>query len=181
MRLFKLRLGRYTSTFEPAEAKLLSDLVNQVRVLLAGRREEAPVDPLADLTGFAVGPATAPTDPAVARLLPDFHRDDVEMSSGVRMLREPEVLAAKDDAAVVLLDSLPRAGGIVRLDETTARSWLVALNDVRLVFGERLSLSDDDGEDAAAAADPDTPAYAMYVTYRWLTTIQESLVQALLG
>lgn len=181
MRLFRVRLGRYTATLDQVEARLLADLVDQVRTLLADRRSATPVDPLASITGVTVGPSTAPNDPAVARLLPDFSREDADLSAGLRMLREPEVLAAKDAAAVVLLDSLPRGGGTVRLDEPTARSWLTALNDVRLALGVRLDITDDDTEPAGATADPAGPGYAMYVTYRWLTAMQESLVQALMG
>lgn len=179
VRLFSRRDDRIEGAFEPAEAQMLLDLVGQVRTLLAHRRDEVPSDPLAELTGLTVGPSTAPADPAVARLLPDLHRDDPRLSAGMRMLREPEVLAAKDDAAVALIRSLPMVGGHVRLTEATARSWLVALNDVRLVFGVRLDITDDVEPPAAAAADRDGPEYAMYLTYRWLSTVQESLIDAL--
>lgn len=181
MRPFHARLGRFTASFDAAEARLLADLVDQVRTLLADRRGEPSGDPLAGMTGLVLGPSTAPGDPAVARLLPAFHREDDDLAAGLRILREPEVIAAKDDAAVALLDTLPRGGGTVRLTEQTARSWLVALNDVRLVFGVRLGIDDDTTEPAAAAADPRGPEYAMYVTYRWLSTIQESLATSMLG
>jgi hypothetical protein len=180
MRLFSRRGDRLEAAFEPAEAEMLLDLVGQVRTLLAHRRDESPSDPLAEITGLTVGPSTAPRDPAVARLLPDMHRDDARLSAGVRMLREPEVLTAKDEAAVTLIRSLPLSGGPVRLTEAIARSWLVALNDVRLVFGVRLDITDDAEPPAAAAADRDGPEYAMYLTYRWLSTVQESLTDALL-
>lgn len=180
MHHFTRRAGRFTMTFNAAESALLADLVGQVRTLLAGRRDQAPVDPLAELTGIAVGPSTPPADPALARLLPDFHRDDAALSAGLRVLREPEVVAAKDDAARALLRDLPASGGSVDLGETAARAWIVALNDVRLVFGVRLDITSDDAEPAAAEAGPDTPAYAMYAAYRWLSMVQESLVEALL-
>jgi hypothetical protein len=189
VRLFRARLGRYVATFEPVEAHLLADLVDQVRDLLANRRSSQPADPLAALTGMSIGPSTTPVDPAVARLLPDFSRDDPDLSAGLRMIREPEVIAVKDAAAVTLLDSLPRGGGTVRLDEATAQAWLAALNDVRLAFGVRLDIppqaggapTDDDTEPEAVSADPDSAGYAMWMTYRWLTAVQESLVQALMG
>jgi hypothetical protein len=180
MRLFSRRGGHFTAVFEQVEAEVLIDLVGQVRTLLAHRRDETPTDPLAELTGLTVGPSTVPRDPAVARLLPDLHRDDPRLSAGMRTLREPEVMAAKDDAAVVLIQSLPPTGGPVRLTEAAARSWLVALNDVRLVFGVRLDITDDAVPPAAAAAARDGPDYAMYLTYRWLSTVQESLTDALL-
>ncbi len=180
MRLFRARLGRYTATFEPVEVRLLADLVDQVRSLLDGRRAAGPDDPLAGMTGMTLGPSSGPEDPAVARLLPDFSRDDADLAAGLRILREGDVIAAKDDAAVVLLDSLPPGGGTVHLTADTAASWLTALNDVRLALGVRMGITDDDQEPAAASADPEGPEYAMYVTYRWLTAVQESLASALL-
>ncbi|MEP6563386.1 MAG: DUF2017 family protein, partial [Nakamurella sp.] len=120
MRPFHRRFGTYTGWLEPAEATLIADLVDQIRELLADRRNETPVDPLAELTGMTLGPSTRPTDPAVARLLPDFHADDAELSAGLRVLHEPDLIAAKDAAAAALLDSLPRSGGQVRLDEDQA-------------------------------------------------------------
>lgn len=181
MRLFRYRLGRYVASFDAVEARVLADLVDQIRTMLATRRTETPPDPLAALTGMVVGPADAPADPAMARLLPDYHRDDGGVSSALRMLHEPGLIAAKDTAAVAMLDSLPRGGGTVRLDEETARSWLLALNDLRLTLGVRLSITEDDVDPDAASADPDSPEFAMYATYRWLSMVQESLVTALLG
>lgn len=180
MRPFKARFGRYVAVLEPAETMLLADLVSQVRTLLATRRETSAPDPLADLVGVSMGPSEAPQDAVLARLLPSFHREDENLSAGMRMLREPEVVAAKDDAAAILLDSLPAGGGTVRLDLAAARAWLVAVGDVRLAFGVRLRLPEDGSEPAAATADRASPEWAMYATYRWLTALQESLTRALL-
>ena len=179
MRPFHRRFGKYSASFEPAEASLIADLVDQVRQLLADRRAQAPVDPLAQLTGMTMGPDSKPADPAVARLLPDFHAQDAQLSSGLRVLHEPDLIAAKDAAAVTLLDSLPRGGGPVRLDDDAAAAWIAALNDVRLALGVRLEISEDDtpppGVDVA-----DSPQAAMYATYRWLSAVQDSLVGAML-
>ena len=179
MRPFRRRFGRYVGWLEPAEASLIADLVDQVRQLLASRRIETPVDPLAEITGMSVGPSTPPADPAVARLLPDFSADDAELSAGLRVLHEPDLIAAKDAAAVTLLDSLPRGGGQVRLDEETASSWITALNDVRLALGVRLEITEDDVP-PPGSDDPESPEAAMFATYRWLSAVQDSLVTALL-
>ena len=180
---FHRRFGRYSATFEAAEARLIADLVGQVRHLLADRRTSSPDDPLAELTGMTVGPAAPPDDPAVARLLPDFSADDRDLAAGLRVLHEPEVIAAKDAAAVRLLDTLPRGGGVVRLDQDAADAWLTALNDVRLALGVRLEITEDDMEppELGADADPaDDPVAAMFATYRWLSAVQDSLVTAML-
>ena len=134
MRLFVRRFGRYSAVFEPEEATLISDLVDQVRQMLAGRRAEASGDPLARMTGMVLAPSTPPADPALARLLPDFHASDTELAAGIRMLREPDLIAMKDASAVRLLDSLPRGGGTVHLDGEVAQAWVATLNDVRLAL-----------------------------------------------
>jgi hypothetical protein len=179
VRPFRRRFGKFVGWLEPAEASLIADLVDQVRQLLATRRTESPADPLAALTGMTVGPSTPPTDPAVARLLPDFHAEDTELSAGLRVLHEPDLIAEKDAAAVALLDSLPRGGGQVRLDEDNAGAWIAALNDVRLALGVRLEITEDD-ELPPGAQDPQSAEAAMYATYRWLSAVQDSLVTALL-
>jgi hypothetical protein len=188
VRPFRRRLGRYVATFTAPEASLISDLVDQVRHLLAERRSDSSDDPLVALTGMAWGPTRSPQDEAVARLLPDFSAEDAELSAVMRSLREPEVIAAKDRAAVTLLDSLPRGGGAVRLDEATAQAWITALNDVRLALGVRLGITEDGdtdhpaGPEDTADGDPDEDANRapMLATYRWLSAVQDSLVTALL-
>ena len=178
MRPFHRRFGKYSASFEPAEASLIADLVDQIRQLLADRRAEAPTDPLAQLTGMTMGPNSKPADPAVARLLPDFHADDAQLSSGLRELHEPELIAAKDAAAVKLLDSLPRGGGPVRLDDEAAAAWMAALNDVRLALGVRLGVTDD-FEEVGNGINPADPRAAYVWVYHWLAYLQESLVEAL--
>lgn len=177
MHRFKKRFGRLTGQLSSVEASVLGDLVDQVRSLLAERRAEHSVDPLADLTGMAMGSAEAPQDAAVRRLLPDFHASDADLAAGLRQLHEPALIAAKDTAAVTLLDSLPRGGGTVRLDEQQAVAWMTALNDVRLAIAERIGLNDDD-EEPAALADGDEAVHTMWHTYQWLTMVLDSLVVA---
>jgi len=177
---FRRRRGLLVATFEALEAGLIADLVDQVRTMLAHRRAEAPDDPLADLTGIRTAPSTAPEDPAIARLLPDFHRDDELLSSGLRVLHEPDLIAAKDQAAVALLDSLPLGGGTVKLTEEVANQWLSALNDVRLALGVRLEIREDDGEPDLDRPEMEGVGVQMYQAYGWLSAIQDSLVNALM-
>ncbi len=179
-RMFVRRFGRYTAVFQPAEATLIADLVDQVRQLLAGRRSETSTDPLSRLTGMVIAPGTSPTDPALARLLPDFHATDAALTAGIRMLREPDLIAMKDANAVALLDSLPRGGGTVHLDAEVAQAWVTTLNDVRLALGVRLDITDDNYE-PPVDADPDGMEMAIFSTYRWLSAVQDSLVTALMN
>ena len=177
---FFRRRGRLVKTFGQPEVQLLADVVDQVRQLLAGRRAQASSDPLVAMTGMVSAPADPPTDPALARLLPDFARDDEELSAGLRMLHEPDLLAAKDSAAVALLDSLPLGGGTVRLTPEAAELWLSALNDVRLALGVRLGIVSDDRPPDLDRPELDGAGQMMFEVYRWLSALQDSLVTALM-
>src|SRR5689334_24646872 len=100
--------------------------------MLDARVAEQPRDELAEITGLQTGPSTKPDDPVLARLLPDFATDDADLSGALRSLHEPELIAAKDAAAAVVLETLPGRGGRVELTRDQADAWLAALNDVRL-------------------------------------------------
>jgi hypothetical protein len=113
----------------------------------------------------------------LARLLPDFHRDDATLSGGLRALHEPELLAVKDGVAAVVLDTCPARGGRVRLSDDQAQAWLSALNDVRLALGTVLDVTED-MPDELPPEDPRAPHLGVY---HWLTWVQESLIQAVSG
>jgi hypothetical protein len=53
-----------------------------------------------------------------------------------------------------------------------------ALNDVRLMFGVRLEVTED-FEEQLAALDPQDPRLAAFEVYGWLGAVQESLVRAI--
>jgi hypothetical protein len=174
---WRRRGGALVATLAEREAVLLRGLVGQIRELLAARVAASPQDELAELTGIIAGPTTAPTDRVLARLLPDFHREDTSLSGGLRSLHEPELLATKDGAIGVVLDSCPARGGRVRLSEEQAQAWLTALNDIRLALGTVLEVTDDMPDELP----PDDPRASHLAVYHWLTWVQESLIQALVS
>jgi hypothetical protein len=186
--------------FDAVEAQVLRSFVRQVRELLEPDPSDdsgQPVDPLEELTGLHAGPGPArPTDPALARLLPDAYGpggevgesgdraepEDVDElnSAEFRRLTERDLRNGKMTDAEGLLSSLPEGGGKVVLDEERAHQWLRTLNDVRLALGTRLGVSEDAAQDfeQLPADDPDSTAYELYV---WLSILQESLLAALVG
>ena len=90
---------------------MLRGLVDEVRRMLGSRSDEQPRDELEELTGLQTGPSTrSGSDPVLARLLPDFATDDTDLSGALRSLHEPELIAAKDAAATIVLDELPGEG-----------------------------------------------------------------------
>jgi len=137
-------------------------------------------DPLAAAVGIGTS-TTAPEDPALARLFPDGYTEDPEASADFRRHTEPGLRAAKRAALQTALSTL--SSDPVVLDEEEAESWLRALNDTRLVLGERLGVTEELDEllDSLAAGDPEDPRLAMFWVYDRLTYLEESLVQALSG
>jgi hypothetical protein len=165
---------RLVATLDAQEVAVLRGLVEEVRRMLGSRADEQPRDELAELRGLQTGPSTKPDDPVLARLLPDFATDDADLSGGLRSLHEPELIAAKDAAAAVVLDTLPGAGGRVELTPAQADAWLAALNDVRLALGTALDVSEDMPDELP----PDDPRAGHLGVYHWLTYVQDGLVQS---
>jgi hypothetical protein len=170
------------------EATLLRTLVVPIMELLGGPESESgrgaddPGDPagvLDELEKFLdEDTPETPEDPVLARLLPDAYRDDPAAAGEFRKYTESSLREAKKYFAQTMLDTLPPNGGRVRLTGDQARDWLRALNDVRLMFGVRLEVTED-FEDQLTALSPEDPKVAAFEVYGWLGAVQESLVQAL--
>jgi hypothetical protein len=124
-------------------------------------------------------------DPLVARLFPDTYRDDPEMSADLRRYTEADLKSAKLDQAGAMLAALPPGGGEVRLDGEQAEAWLRALTDARLALGMQLGIRDDtdliEEMDDAVLHDPVSVRVAQLSVYAYLSELQESLVEALMG
>ena len=146
----------------------------------AGPTEDSDLfDDLEKLFSEPAGqPPATPEDPVLARLLPDAYPDDPEAAGEFRRYTESSLREAKKYFALTLLDTLPPTGGKVRLTGDQARDWLRALNDIRLMFGVRLEVTED-FEEQLAALDPKDPRVAAFEVYGWLGAVQESLVRAL--
>jgi hypothetical protein len=63
-----------------------------------------------------------------------------------------------------------------RLDAQQADAWCTALNDLRLVLGERVGVTEDLYEQEIDYNDPRAPELAIY---GWLTWLQASVIDAL--
>ena len=175
------------------EATLLRTLVVPVMELLNDPARPAPApastpatDESTDLfddlekmfNETTAAPPEAPDDPVLARLLPDAYQDDPEAAGEFRKYTESSLREAKKYFAQTLLETLPPKGGRVKLNADQARDWLRTLNDVRLMFGVRLEVTED-FEDQLASLDPEDPRLAAFEVYGWLGAVQESLVRAI--
>jgi hypothetical protein len=172
-----IRGGGVKAVLAAAEASLLRSLVGQIMELI--EPEAARATDLDELEALLQAEAAqTPTDPVLARLLPDGYRDDPDSAGEFRKYTELSLRAVKYESAQLMLDSLPEAGGKLQLTPDQAQAWLKSLNDVRLALGTKLGVTEDfeDQWDKLARDDPRRTAFEVYA---WLGAVQESLVRAL--
>jgi len=105
-----------------------------------------------------------PDDPTLKRLFPPAYVDDTEAESFYRLLARDELLSRR----LANLDSLERAARADRLSEEEALTFLSALNDLRLVLGTRLGVSEDDDPANLDPADPEAGLHSVYHYLGWL-------------
>ena len=174
MKFKKQRAGGIRADLDPVEADVLLAVVGDLLVLL-GEQEQADADPLAALVGLSDGPTERPSDPALARLLPDAYGDDEAAATEFRRYTERDLRAGKRaNASTVLASLAPLAdgGGRLVLDRDEADAWLSCLNDLRLVLGTRLEVTEDTELDPRR----DDPRAQALQVYGWLGWLQESLL-----
>jgi hypothetical protein len=157
MRPFRRRGDEIVARLEPAEARIVALLLDQLEQLLTAESE--------DVAG----------DPVLARLLPPGHRSDPEAAADYRELTESALRAGKADDLATVRASLPPDGGTVRLDPEQATAWLRTSNDLRLALGTRLDVQ----EDTEPPEDLASEEGQQLAVYYWLTGLQGSLVDAL--
>jgi hypothetical protein len=141
--------GDYLLALSRDERELLRSLPGQLRALL----DEDP------------------DAPALERLFPPAYEDDPEEESEYRRLVHGELLEGRRAALATLEATADRE----RLTEDELQAWLGALNDLRLVLGTRLGVTEETYEDEFDPRDPHAPELAVY---GYLTWLQDALVTA---
>jgi len=111
-------------------------------------------------------------DAALARLNPSAYLEDPEYDEEYRRLMGDELTESRLEALQALEDSVDAR----RLDQNQALAWLRALNDVRLLLGVRLEVTEDPNDRRVA---PDDPRAAGLALYDYLSLLQQDLVEAL--
>jgi hypothetical protein len=166
------------SGFEPVADGVHVDLTEWAWVLrlylddleaVLGPTPEVPDDPLEALAASMDDEPERPSDPVRARLLPDAVLDDAEAAREFRRFSEVTLVQRKRDDAAALRAVLDQP---TEVDAAGARQLLGALNDLRLMLGTRLSVS----ESGVLAGADDLHSYA---TYQLLTILQSDLVDIL--
>ena len=147
-RIKRLGPGRYRIAIPGPEQDLLRSLVPQLRDLLAT------------------------DDPSLTRLFPTAYPNDPERDAGYHAMVRDELLERRFAALDVVERTI--AGGEV--DEEALSAWMRALNDLRLVLGTRLDVSEEDDPADLDRDDPNAPAWAIY---HYLGALQGMVVDAL--
>lgn len=109
-------------------------------------------------------------DPAVRRLFPPAHTDE-ELEREYRELTRRQLLNGRTQALETLRTTIDRE----LLTPAEADAWLRALNDLRLVLGTRLGVTEDLDWDEVDETHPQAHQLAIYGYLSWL---QEELVAA---
>lgn len=147
----------------------------RIAVRLAPREREilgALAGQLASEAGGDVAPEAGPHDPGLARLDPDAVADDPAASAAFRELTGADLAAARQRRFAMLAETIDA----VYLDEAHAAAWLGAVNDLRLVHGTRLGVTEETGAGPVDDTDPDA---GHTIVFLWLGWVEEQLVEAL--
>lgn len=149
------RDGSFTVRISEPEQMLLKSLLAQLRTLLK-----------------IEGGGEITDESGVRRLFPTAYpgRDDLEAE--YQELVRDDLLAER----LAAVDEVEETIVLPRLDEDQLGTWLRTFNDLRLVLGTRLDVSEDMGP--VDPEDPDAPALAAYEYLGWLL---ENAVAALSG
>ena len=114
--------------------------------------------------------AAEPEDPSLRRLRPRAYEDE-EVENEFRSLMGSEL----ESLRLENLRGLAETAGRDRLDAEELDRWLAALNDLRLVLGTRLDVTEDQFADGF---DPSAPHAYELAVYAFLTWLQEAAINA---
>ena len=147
-RVKKTRKGDYQLRLPPEERELLRDLPRQLRELLTT------------------------DDPSLKRLFPPAYKDDPALEAEYRHYMADDLLASHQRAVAIMEETIDAEV----LQENQVTAWLGALNDLRLVLGTNIDVTEDMYDREMDPDDPRAPSFAVFTYLGWL---QEQIVDAL--
>jgi hypothetical protein len=113
------------------------------------------------------------TDPALQRLFPSAYLDDPERSAEFAHMVHDDLLAQR----MAAVDTMEHTIEADRLSEDEVTAWLATINDVRLMLGVRLEVT----ESSTPLDFEDDDRAASYAVYAFLSWLEEDVVSALAG
>jgi hypothetical protein len=176
------------------EVLVISHLLGELDGLLGGG--EPPAEAAAAVPGAAEGtdadddviaglnwssdPVTAPSDPALRRLLPDAYPDDAEATEEFRRYTDATLRDGMHADLVAVRECLVVIGekGQASLDDELVQAWLRVLNRVRLVLAVRLGIENASDHDNLAQIDADDPRTGPFLLFEWVGYVLADLLAA---
>jgi hypothetical protein len=147
-RIRRTRKGEFEIRIPEQERDILRGLVGELRQLL-------PTE-----------------DPAVGRLFPPAYSDDVQANDEYARLMHDDLLTERTAA----IDEFERTIDARRLKEDELVAWMGAVNDLRLVLGTKLEVTEEMYE---RPIDPRDPNAHQLAVYHYLGFLEEQIVVAL--
>ena len=145
----RARDGSFVVNLPEEERRLLRDVLPQLQAALEG---------------------DAATDPGFKRLFPKAYVQDPEHEEEYQALVGDDLLTKRLAQIETVLTTI----GQTRISEDDLFAWMGAVNDLRLVLGTRLDVS----EETDLAVDPTHPDAGAYGLYAYLGWLLELLVDA---
>ena len=150
-RVKRTRKGRFELRIPAAERDVLRSLPGLLRTLLS----EGDTD-----------------DVALRRLFPPAYMDDADASAEFDEVVRGDLLSDR----LAAIETMERTLDARDVSEDELVAWLAAVNDLRLVLGVRLAVTEE-SEPADFAGDEDTErSHALYV---YLSYLEEDVIAAL--
>ncbi len=138
-RVRRTRRGDYELRIPRVEREILRSLPGELRAVLSS------------------------DDPTLERLFPPAFGDDVVRNAEFEELVRGDLVAQRMGSIEVMEATIDAD----RVDEEQLLAWLGAINDLRLVLGTRLDVTEDDPPEVPDD-DPRVGAYALYYYLGWL-------------
>ena len=146
-RIRRHRKGHVVVDLDADERRILGELADQLRqLLLAGEQ------------------------PAARRLFPTAYPDDPRADAEYRSLVHDSLLERR----LATIEQFEATLHATSLDTDQLTAWVAVLNDLRLVLGTLLDVSEDD-----AVFDPDDENAASHAIYHYLGLLVEESVEVL--
>ena len=147
-RIERTGTGRYALDLPDEEREVIASLVQQLREVRLATTDE----------------------PMVRRLYPTAYTEDADRDQEYQQLVRDELLERR----LAALATVEATAAADEIDEAALTGWLTALNDLRLVLGTRLDVSEDDLD-----VDPDDPEAPAHAVYHYLGLLVSEAVDAL--
>ncbi|MDA8291362.1 MAG: DUF2017 family protein [Actinomycetota bacterium] len=154
-RVVRSRRGGVELRIPAEERALLASLLGEIGHLLDGVPEGASA-----------------VDPLLARLFPVAYARDADAERSYEEVVRAELAGHHREVLAVLA----RTSEATHLSDADADAWLGALNDLRLVLGTALEVTEQPRDVA-----PDDPELGRWVSYTYLSYLQGELVEAMSG